>query len=89
MAGLKVKAEATIRLRLSSEKQLTALLEALTPEAKEHASLRTKAVLEREGNTVILRVEAKDTVALRAALNAYLRWIGSTIKVIEMVKQVS
>jgi tRNA threonylcarbamoyladenosine modification (KEOPS) complex Pcc1 subunit len=86
MAGLKVKAEATIRLRLSSEKQLTTLLEALTPETSEHASLRTKAVLEREGNVVVLKVEAKDTVALRAALNAYLRWIGSTIKVIEIIK---
>ena len=84
-----MKAEATICLRLSSEKQLTTLLEALTPEANEHTSPRTKAVLEREGNVVILKVEAKDTVALRAALNAYLRWIGSTIKVIEIVKQVS
>jgi tRNA threonylcarbamoyladenosine modification (KEOPS) complex Pcc1 subunit len=89
MAGLKVKVEATIRLRLSSKKQLTTLLEALTPETNEHTSLRTKAVLEREGYVVTLKVEAKDTVALRAALNAYLRWIGSTIKVIEIVKQVS
>lgn len=84
-----MKAEATIRLRLSSEKQLTTLLEALRPEANKHSSLRTKAVLEREGNVVVLKVEAEDTVALRAALNAYLRWVGSTIKVIEIVKQVS
>jgi tRNA threonylcarbamoyladenosine modification (KEOPS) complex Pcc1 subunit len=86
---LRVKAEATIRLRLSSERQLTTLLEALTPEAKKHVGLLTKAALEREGNVVVLKVEAKDTVALRAALNAYLRWIGSTIKVIEIVKQLS
>jgi tRNA threonylcarbamoyladenosine modification (KEOPS) complex Pcc1 subunit len=86
---LRVKAEATIRLRLSSERQLTTLLEALTPEAKKHVGLRTKAALEREGNVVVLKVEAKDTVALRAALNAYLRWIVSTIKVIEIVKQLS
>jgi len=88
-AGFKVKAEATIRLQMSSEKQLTTLLEALRPEAHKHASLRTKAVLEREGNVVVLKVEAKDTVALRAALNAYLRWIGSAIKVIEIVKHAS
>jgi tRNA threonylcarbamoyladenosine modification (KEOPS) complex Pcc1 subunit len=31
-------------------------------------------------------VEAKDTVALRAALNAYLRWIGSAIKVLQVVE---
>jgi len=86
---LKLKAEATIRLRLSSEKQLKTLLEALTPEANKHANVRTKTVLEREGNVAVLKVEAKDTVALRAALNAYLRWIGSTIKVIEIVKQAS
>jgi tRNA threonylcarbamoyladenosine modification (KEOPS) complex Pcc1 subunit len=45
--------------------------------------------LEREGDFLVLKVEAKDTVALRAALNAYLRWIGSTVKVLEVVEHAS
>ncbi len=84
-----MKAKATVRLRLSSQKHLTTLLEALAPEAKSSVSLRTKAVLEREGDFAVLKVEANDTTALRAALNAYLRWIGSTMNVLEVVERVS
>ncbi len=84
-----MKAKATIRLRLSSERQLTTLIDALAPEANRPVNLRTKAVLERDGDFVVLKVEAKDTVALRAALNAYLRWIGSTVKVLETVENAS
>jgi len=84
-----MKAKATIRLRLSSEKQLTTLLDALAPEANRPVTTRAKAVLEREGSFLVLTVEAKDTVALRAALNAYLRWIGSTVKVLEVVEHAS
>ena len=84
-----MKAKATIRLRLSSEKQLTTLLDALTPEANRPVNLRAEATLERDGNFLVLKVEAKDTVALRAALNAYLRWISSAIKVLEAVDHAS
>lgn len=84
-----MKAKATVRLRLPSEKQLTTLLNALAPESNRPINARTKAVLEREGNFMVLKVEAKDTVALRAALNAYLRWIGSTMKVLDAVEQAS
>jgi tRNA threonylcarbamoyladenosine modification (KEOPS) complex Pcc1 subunit len=34
----------------------------------------------------VLTVEASDTVALRAALNAYLRWINSTVTVLETLE---
>jgi len=84
-----MKAKATVRLRLSSEKQLKTLYDALTPEANRSVSVRTKAVLKREGDFAVLKVEAKDTIALRAALNAYLRWIGSTVKVMEAVEHAS
>ena len=86
---MKMKAKATVRLRLSSEKQLTALLDALAPEANRPVNVRARAALEREDNFLVLKVEAKDTVALRAALNAYLRWIGSMVKILEVLEHVS
>jgi tRNA threonylcarbamoyladenosine modification (KEOPS) complex Pcc1 subunit len=82
-------AEATVRLRCSSEKQLTTLLDALSPETEKPVGTRANAVLERESNLLVLKVEAKDTVALRAALNAYLRWIGSTVNVLDVVEHAS
>ena len=82
-------ANATVRLRCSSEKQLTTLLDTLSPEVEKPVGTRANAVLEREGSFLVLKVEAKDTVALRAALNAYLRWIGSTVNILEVVEHAS
>jgi len=81
-----MKAKTTVRLRLSSEKQLATLLNALAPETNRPVTSRARTVLEREGNFLVLKVEAKDTVALRAALNAYLRWIGSAVKVLQVIE---
>ena len=81
------RAEATIRLKLSSEKQLTTLLDALNPEAKATITRRAKAKLEKDSSFLVLTVDAEDTVALRSTLNAYLRWISSTVDVISLVEQ--
>ncbi len=84
-----MKARANVRLQFSSEKHLTTLLEALVPEANAPVTRRAKAILEKEGAFLLLKVEAADTVALRATLNAYLRWIGSTVKVLEVIEHAS
>jgi len=80
-----MKAKATIRLRFASEKQLSALINALTPEVQKQIGIRSKVDLSRDGQALVLNVEAQDTVALRAALNSYLRWINSTKNVLETV----
>jgi len=76
------KAQAKVRLKFQSERQLTSLLDALTPEAKTPVTRRANVKLETDGFFLVLAVEADDTVALRATLNAYLRWINSIINVI-------
>jgi len=84
--GAKIKAQTTIRLRLSSEKHLKTLLEAVSPETKEPRGQRARAFLEREDQFLVLKMEANDTIALRASLNAYLRWIDSTVRVLETLE---
>ena len=81
-----ISAKATIRLKLPSDKQLTTLLNALTPEVNAPVTRRVMIKLEKDGLFLVLAVEAEDTVALRSALNAYLRWIGSTINVMELIE---
>jgi KEOPS complex subunit Pcc1 len=84
-----VRAKAILRLKFPSERHLEIVFSALKPEVDKPATLRSKAVLEKEGTFLILKVEAKDTVALRAALNAYLRWINSASNVLEVLKNIS
>ena len=83
------KTKATIRLKLGSEKQVLTILDALNPEAEAVITRRASAKLERDGLFLVLSVDAEDTVALRSTLNAYLRWIGSTLNVISLVEQIS
>lgn len=79
-------AKATVRLKFTSQKQISTLLNALTPEANASVTRRANVKLEKDGAFLVLTVEAKDTVALRATLNAYLRWINSTINVMDVVE---
>jgi KEOPS complex subunit Pcc1 len=80
-----MKTEACIRLEFPSEKQSQIIFKALLPETKKPSTSRSSAGIEKKGKLLILKVEAKDTVALRAALNAYLRWINSTISVLQIL----
>ena len=81
-----MKARATVRLKLPSEQKLQTILRSLEPETNSPTA-RSRASLAKEGNCLILKIEAKDTVALRAALNAYLRWINSILNVFETLKR--
>ena len=80
-------AKTTIRLRFSSEKQVSTILEALTPEASAPVTRRANVKLQKDGLFLVLNVETDDTVALRATLNAYLRWVNSTVKVIQAINE--
>ena len=71
-----MKAQAVIRLNFSSEKQLQVVLQALKPETETSSTLRSKVHMTTEDESLVLDFRAKDTSALRAAINSYLRLIG-------------
>lgn len=79
-------ARGVLRLSFPSEKHLETVCKALMPEIEKPATVRSRASLEKDGRFLVLKVEARDTVALRAALNAYLRWINSTVNVLEFLE---
>jgi tRNA threonylcarbamoyladenosine modification (KEOPS) complex Pcc1 subunit len=83
---MSTSAKAEIRLKLANQKQVKTLLDALSPEANAPVTRRANIKLQKDGLFLVLAVEAKDTVALRATLNAYLRWINSTVNVMQFVE---
>ena len=82
-----MKARATVRLKFPSEKKLETILRSLEPEVNSPTSARSQVSLAKEEGFLILKIEAKDTVALRAALNAYLRWMNSILNVFETLER--
>jgi tRNA threonylcarbamoyladenosine modification (KEOPS) complex Pcc1 subunit len=83
-----MKAKATVCIPFQSKKALSALVKAITPEVESKTGTRSKAELIIDKQTLLLKVEAEDTVALRSTLNAFLRWISSTIRVFETVEKI-
>jgi len=83
---MSIRAKANIRLKFASEKQLEALFCALKPETNTIETRRAIVHLRKEACFLTLAVEAGDTVALRATLNAYLHWIQSTLSVIDVLE---
>lgn len=71
-----MKAQAIVRLSFPSEKISKIVIQALKPETKTTPTHRSKLRIEGEGRSLTLKFEAKDTTALRASVNSYLRWIA-------------
>ena len=81
-----MKARASVRVNVVSQEYLPSLLRALLPELKK-TSNRSRVKIDADQSGIILNVEAKDTTALRASLNTYLRWISSNIEALEVIKK--
>lgn len=71
-----MKAQAIVRLRFPSEEILSTVLRALEPETKNMPTSRSRVQMEGTSNELTLKFEARDTSALRAAINSYLHWIA-------------
>lgn len=57
---------------------------AVSPEAADVPSRRALVRLELVEGGLILRIEARDLVALRAALNSFLRFIDASLGALEV-----
>ncbi|MEM2987970.1 MAG: KEOPS complex subunit Pcc1 [Candidatus Bathyarchaeia archaeon] len=84
-----MKAKAVLRLKFPSKGSLEIVYRALMPEVEKPATTRSKASLKVDGDFLVLSVEAKDTVALRAALNAYLRWISACTTLLQTLERLA
>jgi KEOPS complex subunit Pcc1 len=81
-----MKAQAVVRLGFISEKQLKVVLEALKPETETSSTNRSIVNMNSENQSLVLEFNAKDTSALRASMNSYLRLIGVAMNLQKLTK---
>ena len=82
-----MKALSIIRLSFSSKKQLEVVQDAFKPETQTPSTRRSKVQMKGEGNSLTLDFRARDTSALRAAINSYLRQTGMVINVLKSIEE--
>ncbi|MDH5787737.1 MAG: KEOPS complex subunit Pcc1 [Candidatus Bathyarchaeota archaeon] len=80
---------AKCKILFPDRRYLEIVSRALKPEVDKLTTMRSKTSLEKKGNSLVLKIEARDTVALRAALNSYLRWINSIMNALKVLESLS
>lgn len=80
-----MKRKAIITIEFESEEQLNVLQQALMPETKKPLTSRSRVSIEGEGKGFAIHIEARDTPALRATINSYLRWVGIAKRTYEVI----
>ena len=80
-----MKRSAIIRLSFQSEKHLKTVLNAMKPETRESPSSRSRTKVEEEDGKLVVRFEAEDTSALRAAINAYLSFATVAMDIVKTI----
>jgi len=75
-------------INLCNSKQLIAIVAALEPEVNSPITHRANVDLQVQECSLLLTVDAEDTVALRATVNAYLHWIASTLNIVEVIERI-
>jgi tRNA threonylcarbamoyladenosine modification (KEOPS) complex Pcc1 subunit len=68
------RAIAEVEITFEKEKEAKAVHNSLKPEEVLPDSARCRVVIIRRKNVLCIEIDAKDTAALRAALNSFLRW---------------
>ena len=81
-----MRVHAVIRLNFPSERHSKIVFCALEPETKTTITPRSRVQIQREKNSLRLSFEAKDTSALRAAINSYLRFVHLTKTVVDIIE---
>ena len=80
------KSLAKIQIRFKTEKQAESIFKALKPESKKSTATRSEVEILKRKKDILLIIRAKDTVALRAALNTHLRFLKAWKKVIKIIE---
>ena len=70
-------AHAVVEFHFQSEREAETVFKSLLPEIEVSKPRRSNVCSLLEGKVLILKVDAKDTTALRAVSNSYLRWIAT------------
>jgi tRNA threonylcarbamoyladenosine modification (KEOPS) complex Pcc1 subunit len=86
MLGYAVWASARVVVPVSEERSRRVILQALRSEVRGQVTPRSRVSLAEHDGAILLEVRARDTVALRASVNAHLRWIHAVLRVLHVLE---
>ncbi|TMI53005.1 hypothetical protein E6H13_05380 [Candidatus Bathyarchaeota archaeon] len=79
------ESEILLSIDFPSPKIARTIFSSVVPETQQAPGYRSFTELEANGRALIMRIQAQDLVALRAASNSFLRFIAASFRAIEVV----
>ncbi len=79
-------AEFKAKLSFTNTKAAEVIAEAVTPETFEDKTDRYLIQAHSYRNNLILKIDAHDLIALRAAINAYLRYVNTLLNLVSYLE---
>lgn len=78
---------ANAEIWIGASENIAQILEgSLLPEVERPSTERSMIRVRAEDDGLMIRIEASDVAALRAASNSYLRWVAAILDVVETVQ---
>ena len=74
-----------MRVRTRSRRLANTIAKSLAPEAAHPAGSKARVSVKVDETTLEVKIVAKDVTSLRAVLNSYLRMIGASLRVTNMI----
>lgn len=81
------EANARVIVQFRSGREATAAAEALRPEAAHPAGRKGRATISIKEKQLIVRLEARDSRALRAIMTSYLRMLAAVLNVLNALER--
>jgi len=73
-------------LEFENPDDVDVVLGSIEPEIGGHPSDRTSVNIKKDGNNLLINIDAKDSASFRASLNSYLRWVRLSSEILELKK---
>jgi len=78
--------EMMVNIKLVDENTCNLLYDALVLESSYNPNERAQANLEKDKDTLILKINAKDSISARASINSFMKWINLSLQIVSLSK---
>lgn len=76
----------TVKIQVTDNQTCNLLYDALVLESGYNPNDRAQANLTVDNNLLILEINAKDVVSVRASINSFMKWINLSLQIISMTE---
>ncbi|WP_455645146.1 KEOPS complex subunit Pcc1 [Methanosphaera sp.] len=76
--------ETIFEVELDNTRDAEIIYNSLNPELSFETNDRSVTTMTLEGKSIIIKINSKDVVSLRASINSYVRWINLSTEILKI-----